>query len=203
MVQAHELFLGFVRYYNSLNIHVDETASTRTNRILSYYDELGRMLGYRISSEITMNNLIENAPKSLSKMKMDLVWWRKLDEQNYEYELGLESQDSPNMQKIRQDIRKLSYLPSNNLLLYCSFEDTENIIKLLKRDFLKYGSNHSQFLTIIDAWTDKTAFDEGVIRAILINKQGDLLGEGYAKPSSIRDNDNYLRILSEAKWMYK
>jgi hypothetical protein len=67
MVNAHEIFLGFTRYYNSLNIVWDETLSTHTNRLLSYFDELGRMLGYSIITENTLGNLISPCPEVMEK----------------------------------------------------------------------------------------------------------------------------------------
>jgi len=191
-----------MRYYNSLNISSEEEFSTHTRRILSYYDMLGRMLGYRISSELTMNSLIDDAPKYVGNKKMDLTWWRHIDE-DYYYELGVESQQSPSLNAIKSDIRKLSYLPANNLLLYCSWDRPKEIIKLVSNDFKKYGKkNNSKFLIIVDPWTDKTPMCEGKFSATLLNINGDILGRGSAKVSEVEDIDTCMRIISKAQWNY-
>jgi len=52
MVSASEVFMGFSRYYNSLGIVFEGSIKTNTERIISYLDNLGRMLGYRIFSEL-------------------------------------------------------------------------------------------------------------------------------------------------------
>lgn len=202
MVHVHELYLGFVRYYNSFNISGEETFSTHTSRILSYFDRLGRMLGYRIASEMTMNKLIENCPKDLSNKKIDLTWWRYIDDDEYEYELGLESQQTPNINKIKQDIRKLVYLSSNHLMLYCSWNDPKYILNLVKKDFIKYGNKNADFLIVVDPWTTITPGCEGKVFSFLIDKKGNLLGVGSAQVSCIEDASRFIRIFSNAKWNY-
>lgn len=74
MVSAREIFLGFSRYYNSLNINESESLSTITGRLLSYFDTLGRMLGYRIRSENTLKSLVSSCPKNLESKKVDMIW---------------------------------------------------------------------------------------------------------------------------------
>jgi len=63
MVSPCEFFMGFSRYYNSLRITFEESIGTHTRRIISYVDSLGRMLGYRILSEISFSELFELASK--------------------------------------------------------------------------------------------------------------------------------------------
>jgi len=69
VVYGHELFFGFMRYYNSFNVTGEDTFTTNTRRILSYYDLLGRMLGYRVYSDKSMKNLNEDVPKSIERQR--------------------------------------------------------------------------------------------------------------------------------------
>lgn len=59
MISAREIFMGFCRYYNSLNLEFRESVATHSHRIFSYFDTLGRMLGYSIVTENKMKSFAE------------------------------------------------------------------------------------------------------------------------------------------------
>ena len=107
MVEAHELFQGFMRYYNALHISDEESQPTQTTRILSYYDMLGRMLGYRITSELTLKTLVGRVPKTIEKKKIDQIWFTKQNNKT-SYELAIESQLVLKWDRIENDVKKLS-----------------------------------------------------------------------------------------------
>lgn len=201
MVFPREVFLGFSRYYNSLNIIYSESLSTHTGRLISYFDELGRMLGYRIKCEKTMGNLVSPCPKNLEKKKVDMVWdWEKGKSRTYE--VAVESQQSPSINRIRLDINKLVNLPAKLKVLYCAAGDHNKILKLIGKMRLKFEDDHGKFLTIIDPWAGNCGFSEGTLKGILLDRKGEIIGEGTAKVSEIVDGTDYIRVFLDAKWKY-
>jgi hypothetical protein len=109
------------------------------------------MLGYRILSEKTLNNLISSCPKNLEKKKVDLIWdWEKGESEFYE--LAVESQQSPDMTLIKSDIVKLANVPAKLKVLYCAAQDHNKILKMVKKTRTKYEDDHGRFLTMVDPW---------------------------------------------------
>ena len=202
MVSASEIFMGFSRYYNSLSIIWRESLSTHTGRILAYFDSLGRMLGYRIISETKMRNLV-SCPKNLENKKIDMMWWRFNEERKSEYELAVESQQSPDMDFIRNDIRKLVVLPAKLRVLYCCAKDRNKILKAIKEEIQQHEINQCLFLAIIDPWVGSSGFDEGILAGILLNENGQIKGEGTAKVREIIDGLHRVRMFLEAEWQEK
>ena len=199
MVSAREIFLGFSRYYNSLNIIYSESLSTHTGRLLSYFDELGRMLGYRILSENTLRNLVSTCPKKHEKKKVDIIWnWEEGETESYE--LAVESQQSPNMSLIKKDTVKLAIVPSRLKVLYCAAEDHNKILAAIRKIRKQWKDNQGEFLAIVDPWVGTSGFAEGTLRGILLSPQGRIEGEGTAKTREIVDGVHNIRMFLNAKW---
>lgn len=137
MVRASEIFLGLARYYNSLTIALEESIATNTTRIISYMDSLGRMLGYRIFSEVTFSTLYklagEECPSVLKEKKPDICWGHLTEDGKFEYELVLESEQSMDNEKIRSDVEKLLYFPSKLKVLYCAHIIRKKLLKSSKK----------------------------------------------------------------------
>lgn len=206
MVLAREIFMGFARYYNSLNIIWSESLSTHTGRLLSYFDELGRMLGYRIFSENMMKNLVSPCPKNLENKKVDMVWCFT-EEGKPEYELAVESQHSPDMTLIKNDIRKLVILPAKLKVLYCCARDQNEILEAIRKEIGEemqlYEDAQSLTLAIIDPWVGREGFAEGTLAGILLDKNGQIAGEGTAKIREVVDGIHLIRMFLEAEWQDK
>jgi len=201
MVLAREIFLGFSRYYNSLNIIHSESLSTHTSRLLYYFDELGRMLGYRIVCEKTLSNLVSPCPRNLEKKKVDMIWdWEKGKTQKYE--LAVESQQNPSINLIKGDMAKLANVPAKLKVLYCAAEDHNKILAAIRSLRSKYADDQGDFLAIIDPWVGSFGFSEGILQGILLDDQGQMKGEGTAKVSEIIDGRHNIRIFLNAKWKY-
>jgi len=89
------------------------------------------------------------------------------------------------------------------LLLYCSWDKPNEIIKLIKKDFIKYGKNsNTKFLVIIDPWTTTRPMCEGKFHSILLNRKGEIIGEGSADAAELIDDDVCLRVINNSKWKY-
>lgn len=202
MVQPHEFFLGFMRYYNALNISNVESQDTETKRVLSYFDMMGRMLGYSVTSELTMKTVVGKVPESVEKMKIDQLWMNRAQGQT-EYELALESQLTNKLDRIKKDIRKLARIPANNLLLYCNWNSPEEVLKIAKKAIKKYGKmEDTKFLVIVDPWTDPKSMDVGKFNGYLLNTDGEIIGHGTAVGSVLKDEDQSLRVISNSNWSY-
>lgn len=201
MVSAREIFLGFSRYYNSLNIIESESISTHTGRLLSYFDELGRMLGYRIRSENTLKNLVTSCPKNLENKKVDILW--EWEEEKIEYELACESQQSPNMTLIKGDIEKLANLPAKLKVLYSFAKDYNKILKAIKKIRTQYKDDQGKFLAIIDPWIGRNGFAKGTLRGIFLDRHGRIKGEGTAKVRVIVDGTYNIRVFLDTAWKYR
>jgi len=150
------------------------------------------MLGYRIVCEKTLGNLVSPCPGNLEKKKVDMIWdWEKGKTQNYE--LAVESQQSPSMNLIRGDMVKLANIPAKLKVLYCAAEDHNKILKAIRRVRSRYEDDQGEFLAIIDPWVSSYGFSEGTLQGILLDNQGQIKGEGTAKVSAHACNRTLLR----------
>ena len=200
LVSAREIFMGFCKYYNSLNIIWDESISTHTGRILSFFDELGRMLGYRILSENMLKNLVSPCPDEMSNKKIDMIWWRFDENDKPEYVLAIESQQSAKRNLIEKDINKLVILPAKLRVLYCSAKEVRDILELIRDTLGQVRDVEGSFLAIVDPWVSADDFSKGTLRAYLLDEKGSILSEGSAIVEEVIDGTHNIRMFLEAKW---
>lgn len=203
MVSAYEVFLGFSRYYNSLGITFEESIATHTGRIISYMDKLGRMLGYRIFSEISFSHLFrwvnKECPPELMRKKPDMCWGH-LTEHGLEYELVLESEQSMDDKKIEEDVEKLLPFPSRLKVLYCAHTDLEEVIASVANVVKKGKELAGELLLIIDPWVSRKTFSTGTLSGILMNSSLEITHCGEAEIEEFRDGSFKMRLFKNAKW---
>lgn len=205
MVNASEIFLGFTRYYNSLTIAFEESIATNTTRIISYMDSLGRMLGYRIFSEMTFSTLYKLAgkecPSTLEKKKPDVCWGQLCEDGKFEYELILESEQSMNEKKIREDVEKLLGFPSKLKVLYCPHDDPKKVIRIIKEVAEnKQQKTAGEFLIIVDPWVNWKTFSKGKLRGYLLNQNLEGLALGEADVTAFEEGAVHIRLFKNATW---
>jgi hypothetical protein len=204
MVYAREIFMGFCRYYNSLNLDFYESITTHTGRLLSYFDVLGRMLGYRITTEGTIKKLSElfkfSFPPQMSKQKADMIWWQFLEKP---VELVVESQQKADIDEITKDIKKLMVIPARLRVLYCAFENYNTIVEKIRREIQSYRDKKSQFLVMIDPWVSPSTFSEGIFKGFLFDEKAQIIGESSAKISKTIDGVHQIRAFLNADWQDK
>ncbi len=201
MVDAKEIFKGFCRYYNSFHIVYDESLSTHTSRLVSYFDTLGRMLGYRIFSEYSIGKLIPTYPLDLKNKKIDIVWGAFNNEGRIQIELAAELQQSFNMPDYEKDIKKLATLSAKLKVFYCAANNSEEIMKSVTEEINRHNTQEkSQFLVIVDPWVNPSKFCEGKIRGMLLDPAGELAGEGTADILKLNDDNQQLRVLLNVQW---
>lgn len=74
-MKPSELFFGLCRYYSSLGLTRNVSWSSCGQRTLSYFDQLGRMLGYNVMAEDTLTSTDDwKCPKKLYKRRVDMTW---------------------------------------------------------------------------------------------------------------------------------
>ena len=204
MVSASEIFLGFCRYYNSLNIAYQESIPTNTMRIISYLDNLGRMLGYRIFSELTFKNLFSNTklkcPSDLARKKPDMCWGKYVDKK-VEYELILESEQEMNEEKIEDALNKLIIFPSNIKVLYCAHDEPKEVLKILQEVYNKRKKVIGKLLLIIDPWTTPSKFSKGNLTGLLINSDLEITHTGSAEAFAYIDGIVEIRLFINSVWV--
>jgi hypothetical protein len=195
--------MGFCRYYNSLNLEFRESVATHSHRILSYFDMLGRMLGYSIVTENKMKSFAEltdfSFPPELRNTKIDMLWcdWNEFNP----FVLALESQQSPEPDQTMKDMRKLLAIPANLRVLYCSSENSDTLVEEIRNGIEKAPKDMKRpFLAIIDPWVSRDKFAEGSLKGIYFNENGATRGVGIAKVGQRTDGLNRIRVLSEARW---
>lgn len=120
-----------------------------------------------------------------------------------EYELACESQQSPNMTLIKGDIKKLANLPAKLKVLYCCGRNHNRIIKTITKMRAQYEDNQGKFLVIIDPWVGTDGFSEGTLRGVLLNKHGQIKGEGTAKIRLVVDGMYSIRMFLDTTWKYR
>jgi len=204
MVSVSEIFLGFCRYYNSLNIAYQESIPTNTMRIISYLDNLGRMLGYRIFSELTFKKLFSymnlKCPSDLVRKKPDMCWGKIVDEK-MEYELILESEQEMNEEKIENALNKLIIFPSNVKILYCAHDEPKEVLKILQKLYNKRKKVLGTLLLIIDPWTTPNKFSEGSLIGLLINSDLEITHTGSAEVFKYSDGIVDIRLFKNSVWV--
>jgi len=148
-MKPSELFFGLCRYYSSLGLTRDVSWSSCGQRTVSYFDQLGRMLGYNVTTEDTLTSDEEwQCPRKLHGKRIDMTWTNP--DKNL-YALALEHQGSKNPKKIKLDIEKLAQIGCLKVLIIYGQETNEaqNWIKgILKKtedikgDFLLLNIPH-------------------------------------------------------------
>jgi hypothetical protein len=201
MVDAEEIFKGFCRTYNTFNIIFDESLSVHTSRFTSFFDALGRMLGYRIFSEYTMKKLLPTCPQNLENNQIDIIWGNYANSGEIQVELAVELQQEFNITEYEKDIRKLVTIPANLKVFYCAAKDSAEIAHKIIEELKKSPMHRvDQFLIIVDPWVGPERFGEGKIKGILLDNEGRTMAKGSAEVMKLKDNNQYLRILSNVQW---
>ena len=197
-MEASELFFGLCRYYSSLGLDRDVSWSTWSQRTLSYFDQLGRMLGYRVSTEDTLVDTDDwKCPKALQGKRIDMVWF--YPDKN-EYALALEHQGSSSLKKIELDIKKLSLIIGLKVLVVYR-QNTLRIQKVAAREVAKIEEQEGSFLllNIPDYFRDKPPIKK--LESRLVDDNGKLVAVGTAEARIERITG--LRFFSNIKWVPK
>lgn len=204
MVRPSELFMGFSRYYNSLGISFEESTQTNTNRIISYADQLGRMLGYDIFSEHSFGKLFEmvnkKCPSDFRAKKPDVCWGCITEKEGLRYELVLESEQQMDEEKIARDIRKLLIFPSKLKILYCARSLPETIIELVRKEAKEVPKTEGHFLLLIDPWVNRRTFAVGNLEGILLDSNLEVTHVGMAEVHEFEDGFWRKRLFKKAMW---
>ena len=197
-MEASELFFGLCRYYSSLGLDQDISWSTWSQRTLSYFDQLGRMLGYRVETEDTLTDTDDwKCPKELQGKRIDMTWSYPDKE---EYALAFEHQGSNSLKKITLDIKKLSLIIGLKILVVYR-QDTLKIQKLIEKEVVKVEDQEGFFalLNIPDYFRDEPPIKK--LECRVINEKGKLVASGTAEARKERITG--LRFFSNIKWVPK
>lgn len=197
-MEAPELFFGLCRYYSSLGLDSDISWSTWSQRTLSYFDQLGRMLGYIVRTEdIFVDTNYWKCPKSLKGKRIDMVWFYPDKD---EYALAFEHQGSDSLKKMLLDIKKLSQLVGLKVLVVYR-QNTSLIQKLVSKEIVKVEGQQGLFLliNIPDYFRDEPPIKK--LESRLINEKGKLVAAGTAEARIERITG--LRFFANIKWFPK
>lgn len=190
-----ELFFGLCRYYSSLGLDKDINWGTWAQRSLAYFDQLGRMLGYKVYTEDHLRDTEDwKCPKELRRKRIDMTW---IYPDKDVYALALEHQGSNNPKKIILDIKKLSIMACPRILLVYR-QDTNEIKKWIKTELDKIRNDENYFLliNIPDYFRDKPPILR--LHARLIDKHHRLVSAGTAEAR--KETVTGLRFFSNVKW---
>lgn len=191
--------MGLCRYYSSLGFGEEISWSLWTQRTLSYFDQLGRMLGYRVETEDTLTDMDDwECPKALRYKRIDMVWF--YPDKN-RYALALEHQRFNSLGRIRLDIRKLSLILGLKVLVVYR-QDTKKIAKIAMKEVAKIGDQKDFFLLLNiphpRAFGKKPPIK---LHARLIDDNGKLVAAGSAEAR--KETITGLRFFSNIGWVPK
>lgn len=195
-MEPSELFFGLCRYYSSLGLDRDISWSTWSQRTLSYFDQLGRMLGYVVKTEDTLTDTDTwKCPKALRQKRIDMTW---LYPEKDEYALALEHEGSN--KRILLDIKKLVMIGSLKVLVVYR-QDTSRIERLVKKEIVKVEGQQGSFilLNIPDRFRDRPPIKKLVAR--VIDENGKLVSAGTA--DARKESITGLRFFSNIIWTPK
>jgi len=193
-MKASELFFGLCRYYSSLGLDKDVSWSSYGLRTMSYFDQLGRMLGYNVRTEDTLTSDEEwKCPEKLRNKRIDMVWMTP--EKNL-YVVAIEHQGSKSPEKIKLDIEKLAQIGCLKVLVVYG-QDTGEVKNWIKDILKKTEDTKGDFLLVsIPYYFDKTPPEK--LQARLLDRNGKILGSGIAEAR--REKSTGLDFFANAKW---
>lgn len=197
-MEPFELFFGLCRYFGSLGLDRDISWSTWSQRTLSYFDQLGRMLGYIVETEDTLTNTDDwKCPKELRGKRIDMTWTFP-DTNNYA--LAFEHQGSNSVKKITLDIKKLSLILGLKVLVVYR-QDTLKIQRIVEKEVPKIEDQKGFFLllNIPDYFRAKPPIKK--LESRLIDDSGKLVAAGSAEARIERITG--LHFFSNVKWFPK
>jgi len=190
-MKVSELFYGFCNYFSSLGITAKPTPSMWKYRVYYYFDMLGRMLGYDVSTEDTFTK--EDGFKNLCGKRIDMTWAKP---NSRDYALALEYE---NTKAIDDEIEKLASTCGLRVLVMFkhNFRLTE-VSKKIRSSLAKTGDQTSDFFVIIlpKVFTRKKPFEKLI--CLLIDKEGRTKGCGKATGYV---SANGVCSFQKAKWM--
>ena len=187
-----ELFFGLCRYYSSLGLDEDITWSSWGQRTIAYFDQLGRMLGYKVYTEDTLTSTEDwECPPSLYLKRIDMTW---VYPDRDIYALAMEHQGSNNPRTIRLDIKKLSIMDCFKVLVVYQ-QDTDKVQKWIQKEVSR-GEGDFVLINIPSYFSDTTIEK---LAARLVSDQGKLIGAGTAEAR--KESITGLRFFSNPRWL--
>jgi len=193
---AERIFRGFCKKYPSLEVTDQADISTITRKILGYFDELGSMLSYQVSTEWTMKMLLEAPSKDIERKRIDMVWI----EPPASLFLALEYENKN--EAIESDIEKLIASEAELSILYCHPIDRDRIVNVVKSRMKEKYSDKlplgNQFLLILDPWVSRSTFGTGILEGVLVDRRGEEVGRGKAQV--IKEEKSGHRMFVEVSW---
>lgn len=195
-MEPEEVFYGLVRYYSSLGIDDEINWSAWSLRTLSYFDNLGRMLGYQVDTEDTYTKDDEKEweiPKELRGKRIDMIWKSVNDGV---YKLALEHQGRTDPSIIKLDIKKLMHIEGLRVLILYN-QNPDKVEGWLLKSIKKYNMDGLfMLITFPDYFTTKKNTKKLIAR--LYNSAGKITGEGTAEGRM--ESNTGLLFFSGAKW---
>lgn len=178
-MEVSELYYGFCKNFITLGINYSDikpTPSTWKYRIYSYFDNLGRYLGYEVVTEdtYTKNDGIEN----LAGKRLDMTW-RSPDDSKYILALEYE-----NERNIDNDIMKLAAMDCLRVLIMYRYQNNgltdEEVIDKVVTENKKYKRDDKKYLIMIlpEYFNYKKPFNK--LKGLLLDYDGDIRGSGSA-----------------------
>ncbi|MFW9996004.1 MAG: hypothetical protein ACFFD4_28445 [Candidatus Odinarchaeota archaeon] len=182
---ALDLFYGFTTNYHSFHLKGGLSDTTWTHRIMGYFDQLGRMLGYEVLFEHN---------------RYDLTWrdyteYHLYKKEEPEISLHLEHENQPDFDRITSETLRNKIQASNAAVAVAiaypnpesMFDNLENWINENKQDF-----NAKETLIILDGAyikVDRKPFDVFIINGKIKRKLTKITGI-----SKVLASDNFYCI---------
>ena len=194
MIDPSDIFFGYLKYFRSLDLDNQVSLNTWSQRSLSFFDSLGRMLGYDVVTEdafLSSDQAID--PKLIGK-RTDLTWVR--DEK---YFLALEYQRSRKVAAIRSDIEKLVAYPNLRVLIvFRRNHVTRNLMTTIQKAIGKDPVRGSRFLLIIlpNWFKQEPEFEEA--EGVLFGYDGEILNLG--KATAFQEQTSGLCMFTDITW---
>lgn len=166
MVEASEIFSGFCKCFSSFGITKYSTPSTWKYWTYNYFFNLGRSLGYEVTTEDAFTK--KHGIKYLEGMRLDITWTESPD--YYDYVLALEyesKRDSGKEIKIINDIMKLTAINCLRVLVMFrqKWEDEEIYCYILsaiehhKSEYKDVDENSYLIIIIPNNFKEKEPFE--------------------------------------------
>lgn len=189
MIEHKDIFLGLCEYYRALGLRKyhfggleGKSKALHTNRIISYFDLLGRVTGFEPLVGMRLESIVEPVHPLVKGGEIDLLWKR----QDYpdSYPLAMESQLRKGEEVLRSCIMKLEYIDATLKVLYCrrdSAGDDSGLKSLYNRvvgELALEENTEQPILFVVIPWGVGFSSTRDRVQGVLMKPGGDVLGRG-------------------------
>lgn len=153
-ISCYHLLNEFKKNYYALELSKDDHyGTTWTHRILGFFDQLGRKLGYKVHFE---------------KLNHDLTWWDNSERENLFFHL--EHENSKKYKEVIEDVSKVVKSQAEIAMAICYPRDYNKVVEWIN-DKSQSLLKPKEVIIIVDGWScEEDTLENARFNSFIITK---------------------------------